>query len=59
MSLFFFVHGERSSLGQPKVNKVTFSALSKVYETSTNQISRSYHEGIKKVKICHQVKIYR
>jgi len=23
-----------------------FSAVSKVYETSTNQISRSYHEGI-------------
>jgi len=23
-----------------------FSAISKVYETSTNQISHSYHEGI-------------
>jgi len=23
-----------------------FSAVSKVYETSTNQISRLYHEGI-------------
>jgi len=34
-------------IGQPKVNEVkNFSAISKVYETSTNQISRSYLEGI-------------
>ena len=33
-----------------------FSAASKVYETSTNQISRSYHEDIPSHK---KVKIYR
>jgi len=33
-------------LGQPKVNKVDFSAVLKLHETSTNQISCSYHEGI-------------
>jgi len=35
-----------SSLAKPKVNKVKVSAFVKVYETSTNQISRSHHEGI-------------
>jgi len=41
-----------------------FSAVLKLHETSTNQISHSYHEWIprywsEKVKIYHLVKIYR
>jgi len=44
MNINVIIRATKSQLSQ------NFSAVSKVYETSTNQISRSYHEAIRSKK---------